>query len=44
MRSADILEYIKDVEAQKKQAVEDFISTLPLEEKIAQLFVVNLVG
>lgn len=40
----DILEYIKGVEAQKNQAVEDFISTLPLEEKIAQLFVVNLVG
>lgn len=40
----DILEYIKDVEAQKNQAVEDFISTLPLEEKIAQLFVVNIVG
>ena len=40
----DILEYIKDVEAQKKQAVDDFITQLDLEQKIAQLFVVNIVG
>ncbi len=40
----DILEYIKDVEAQKNQAVEDFITQLDLEQKIAQLFVVNIVG
>lgn len=36
--------YIAQVKNQKNQAVEDFIGALPLEEKIAQLFVVNLVG
>ena len=36
--------YIALVKNQKNQAVEDFIGALPLEEKIAQLFVVNLVG
>ena len=40
----DILEYIKDVEAQKNQAVDDFIAQLDLDQKVAQLFVVNLVG
>ncbi len=40
----DILEYINSVKSQKNQAVLDFIAGLPLEEKIAQLFVVNLVG
>ena len=40
----DILEYIKTVEAQKNQSVQNFIDLLPLEEKIAQLFVVNIAG
>ena len=43
-RGQDILTYIALVKNQKNQAVEDFIGALPLEEKIAQLFVVNLVG
>ncbi len=43
-RGRDILEYINSVQKQKNRAVEDFIDSLPLEEKIAQLFVVNLVG
>ncbi len=43
-RGQDILTYIAQVKNQKNQAVEDFIGALPLEEKIAQLFVVNLVG
>ena len=43
-RGRDILEYIKLVEQQKSQAMDDFIKALPLEERIAQLFVVNLVG
>ena len=38
------LEYISVVKNQKNQAVQDFINNLQLEEKIAQLFVVNLVG
>ena len=38
------LEYINLVKNQKNQAVQDFINDLPLEEKVAQLFVVNLVG
>ena len=38
------LEYINLVKNQKNQAVETFIDGLPLEEKVAQLFVVNLVG
>ena len=40
----DIVEYIRGVGEQKNQAIQDFITSLPLEEKIAQLFVVNLVG
>ena len=43
-QSLEIYEAIKLVEQQKNQAVEDFIAQLPLEEKIAQLFVVNIVG
>ena len=43
-RGRDALQYIKLVERQKAQAITDFITALPLEEKIAQLFVVNLVG
>ena len=43
-RGQDILTYIAQVKNQKNQAVEDFLGALPLEEKIAQLFVVNLVG
>ena len=43
-RGQDILTYIAQVKNQKNQAVEDFIRALPLEEKIAQLFVVNIVG
>ena len=43
-RGRDILEYIKLVEQEKKQAIDDFIKELPLEERIAQLFVVNIVG
>ena len=43
-RGRDILEYIKLVEQQKSQAIDDFINELPLEERIAQLFVVNIVG
>ena len=43
-RGQDILTYIALVKNQKNQAVDDFIGALPLEEKIAQLFVVNLVG
>ena len=43
-RGRDALQYIKLVEQQKAQAITDFITALPLEEKIAQLFVVNLVG
>lgn len=40
----DILNYIKDVENQRKQCVFDFVSSLDLEEKVAQLFIVNLAG
>ena len=43
-RGQDILTYIAQVQKQKNQAVEAFIEALPLEEKIAQLFVVNIVG
>ena len=43
-RGLDILEYIKLVEQEKSQAIDDFINELPLEERIAQLFVVNIVG
>lgn len=43
-RGRDILTYISLVQKQKNQAVDDFIRALPLEERIAQLFVVNLVG
>ena len=43
-RGRDILEYIKLVEQQKSKAIDDFIEALPLEERIAQLFVVNIVG
>ena len=40
----DILQYNKLVQNQRSMAVQTFIAALPLEEKIAQLFVVNLVG
>ncbi len=43
-RGQDALQYTKLVKQQKEQAVEDYIDSLPLEEKIAQLFVVNIVG
>lgn len=43
-RGRDILEYIKLVEQQKSKAIDDFIEALALEERIAQLFVVNIVG
>ena len=43
-RGRDVLEYINIVGQQKNQAVNDFIKLLPLEEKIAQLFVVNISG
>ena len=43
-RGQDILEYIHSVQNQKNQAVEDFIAALTPQDKIAQLFVVNLVG
>ena len=43
-RGRDILEYIKLVENENNQAIDDFIKALPLEERIAQLFVVNIVG
>lgn len=40
----DIMQYIKTVREQKNSAVWEFISKLSLEEKIGQLFVVNIVG
>ncbi len=43
-RGMDILQYNKLIQNQKSQAVQDYIASLDLEEKIAQLFVVNLVG
>ena len=43
-RGRDIFEYIKLVNQQQSQSIDDFIKTLPLEERIAQLFVVNIVG
>ena len=43
-RGIDILQYNKLVQNQRSMAVQTFIAALPLEEKIAQLFVVNLVG
>ena len=43
-RGRETLEYIKIVEQEKNQAIDDFIKSLPLEERIAQLFVVNLSG
>ena len=43
-RGQDALQYTKLVQQQKQQAVLDYIASLSLEEKIAQLFVVNIVG
>lgn len=43
-QGAEVLEAIRDVENQKNQAIEEYIKSLPLEERIAQLFVVNIVG
>ena len=40
----EAFEYIQIVAKQKSQAIDDFIKALPLEERIAQLFVVNIVG
>ena len=40
----EIQECIQLVAQEKSQAIDDFINALPLEERIAQLFVVNLVG
>ena len=40
----EIQDYINDVALQKSNAIDDFIKALPLEERIAQLFVVNIVG
>jgi len=43
-RGQDALQYTKLVMQQKNEAIENYIGALPLEEKIAQLFVVNIVG
>ncbi|MBP5602150.1 MAG: glycoside hydrolase family 3 protein [Treponema sp.] len=40
----DIQQYIADVKNQKEKAVIDFINSLSMEERVAQLFVVNIVG
>ena len=40
----EIQDCINDVARQKSQAIDDFIKAIPLEERIAQLFVVNIVG
>ena len=43
-QSLEILEAIKLVEKEKNQAIENFLNELSLREKLAQLFVVNIVG
>ncbi|MBO4533130.1 MAG: glycoside hydrolase family 3 protein [Treponema sp.] len=43
-RGRDALEYINLVEQQRDQAVWDYIAALTPQDRIAQLFVVNLVG
>ena len=40
----DIQQYISDVENQKENAVVEFINSLSIEDRIAQLFVVNIAG
>ena len=40
----EIQDCINDVARQKSQAIDDFIKAIPIEERIAQLFVVNIVG
>jgi beta-N-acetylhexosaminidase len=36
--------YVQNVLKQKKQAVENFVNSLSLEDQISQLFIENLVG
>lgn len=43
-RGMDALVYINQVAEQKKQAVVDFVENLNLEERIGQLFIVNIEG
>ena len=40
----EIQQFINQLAQERSQAIDDFISSLPLEERIAQLFVVNIVG
>lgn len=42
--ASEIQTYINQIKAERQEALERYISTLPLEQKIAQMFIENLEG